>query len=166
MLGTIAIPGWLQDFWTVYGQWLQPILTTILTTLVTWLSIKVRSEAKLNAKKAELQLEALKNVSNREDNKPELAKQSEQIETLNSSVAMLGEMFNIVFQNSDLDPETKLAMTALYNKLKYGTDEDLVAQLEDTNAKLKEQIDELTAQLNAQLNTAGEETTEVKRQRR
>lgn len=165
MTGAIILPAWLQDAWTICVQWIAPILTPILTALVSWLAIKVRSDAKIAATKAELQLEALKNVANREDNKPQLDEQTKQINNATSAITCLAEVMNLAFQNSDLDPEIKLNIQAMLNKLKYGSEEDLVVMLQDANAKLTEQVNELTAKLAASEEESGEEG-EIKRQRR
>lgn len=144
MLAALQMPQWLVDFWTVYGDMITPVLVTLLTSIVTWLALKIRSDAKTNRAKAELQIEALKEVANREDNKPQLDAQSEQIADLTRVVMYLADMVDVAFQNSDLDPEIKSNLSSLVNKIKYGTEEDLVKALEASNAQLKEQIETLT----------------------
>ena len=144
MLAALQMPQWLVDFWTVYGDMITPVLVTLLTSIVTWLALKIRSDAKVNRTKAELQIEALKEVANREDNKPQLDAQSEQIADLTKVIMYLADMVDVAFQNSDLDPEIKSNLSSLVNKIKYGTEEDLVKELEASNAKLKEQIETLT----------------------
>ena len=147
MLLAIQMPTWLVDFWAVYGDMITPILVTLLTSIVTWLALKIRSDAKVNKVKADLQIEALKEVANREDNKPQLEAQSTQITQLEKVVTYLADMFDVAFQNSNLDPEIKANLTSLVNKIKYGTEEDLVKELENSNSQLKEQIAELTKKL-------------------
>ena len=147
MLLAIQMPTWLVDFWTVYGDMITPVLVTLLTSVVTWLALKIRSDAKVNKVKADLQIEALKEVSNREDNKPQLEAQSAQITQLEKVITYLADMFDVAFQNSNLDPEIKANLSSLVNKIKYGTEEDLVKELENSNSQLKEQIAELTKKL-------------------
>lgn len=147
MLGAIAMPTWLVDFWTVYGDMITPVLVTVLTSILTWLAIKIKSDAKYNKQKTELQIQALKDVANREDNKPQLEEQSQRLIDLEKTLTHLAEMFDVAFQNSSLDPEIKANLAALINKIKYGTEEDLVKELEASNAQLKEQLDTLTQQL-------------------
>lgn len=147
MLGALQMPTWLVDFWTVYGSMITPVLVTLLTSIVTWLALKIRSDAKVNKAKADLQIEALKEVANREDNKPQLEAQSQQISELIKGFTLLADMFDVAFQNSNLDPEIKANLTSLVNKIKYGTEEDLVKELETSNAQLKEQIETLTKKL-------------------
>lgn len=147
MLLAIQMPTWLVDFWTVYGDMITPVLVTLLTSVVTWLALKIRSDAKVNKIKADLQIEALKEVANREDNKPQLEAQSAQIADLTQTVIHLADMFDVAFQNSNLDPEIKANLASLVNKIKYGTEEDLVKELENSNSQLKEQIAELTKKL-------------------
>lgn len=161
----LSVPTWLMDFWSVYGGMITPVLVTLLTALVTSLALKIKSEAKTNAAKAELQLEALKEVANREDNKPQLAEQSQKLTDLEKSITYLTEMFNLAFQNSNLTPEIKENLKSLVNKIKYGTEEDLVKELELQKAQLEEQLEVLKKELENKITTVVEEKT-TKRIRR
>lgn len=165
MFLSLQMPTWLVDFWTVYGDMITPVLVTVVLALLTSLALKIKSDAKTNAAKAELQLEALKDVANREDNKPQLEQQSNQIAQLEHTVAHLSEMFNLAFQNSNLTPEIKDNLKALENKIKYGTEEDLVKELEAQKAQLEEQITALKAELDTKVVAVVEEKT-AKRTRR
>lgn len=153
----ISMPTWLADIWTVYGGYVTPMLITLLTALVTALAIKIRSDAKVNAAKADLQIQALKDVANREDNKPELERQAAKINELERVITLQTEMFNLAFQNSNLTPEIKENLTSLTNKIKYGTEEDLVKELEAEKAKLKEELDAVKAQLETKATVVIEE---------
>lgn len=165
MLGAIQLPQWLADFWAVYGDMITPVLVTLLVSLVTWLALQIKSTAKINAAKADLQIEALKTVANREDNKPQLEEQSQKIQELEKVILNLSEMINVAFQNSNLDPEIKANLTALNNKIKYGSEEELIKELEQNNEVLKQQLEELTHKLsNNVIETVKTETT--KRARR
>ena len=161
----INMPAWLADIWTVFGEFIQPLLMALVTALVTALAIKIRSDAKVNAAKADLQIEAWRNVANREDNKPELERQATKIDALERAVTLQSEMFNVAFQNSNLTPETKDALTTLNNKIKYGTEEDLVKELEAQKATLEAQVASLQQQLTAQTTVVVPEETR-KRTRR
>ena len=147
MLLALNMPTWLVDFWTVYGDMITPVLVTVVLALLTSLALKIKSDAKTNAAKAELQIQALKEVANREDNKPQLEKQSQEIEDLKRAVELQSEMINLAFQNSNLKPEIKDNLTSLSNKIKYGTEEDLVKELEAEKAALQEKVTSLESQL-------------------
>lgn len=166
MLGAIQMPTWLADFWTVYGDMITPVLVTLLTTLVTALALKIKSDAKVAAQKAELQIEALKEVANREDNKPQLEAQEAKITELTAAVANMSSMIDLAFQNSNLDPEIKANLSALCNKIKYGTEEDLIKSLESDNAALQAQLESLTQQLANQATAKIETAATAKRTRR
>lgn len=153
----ISMPTWLADIWAVYGGYVTPMLITLLTALVTALAIKIRSDAKVNAAKADLQIQALKDVANREDNKPELERQANKIDNLERVITLQTEMFDLAFQNSNLTPEIKDNLTALSNKIKYGTEEDLVKELEAEKAKLKEELDAVKSQLETKVPVVVEE---------
>lgn len=143
----ITMPTWLSDVLAVYGDMVVPALVTLLVAIVSWVAMSIKASAKVNSAKADLQIQALKDVANREDNKPELEKQAGKIEALERVVALQSEMFNLAFQNSNLTPEVKDNLTSLVNKIKYGTEEDLVKELESANAQLLEQIESLKQQL-------------------
>ena len=161
----ISMPTWLADFWAVYGNMITPVLVTLLTALVTALALKIRSDAKVNAVKADLQIKALTEVANREDNKPELERQAGKIAELERVVTLQSEMFNLAFQNSNLTPDIKDNLTSLVNKIKYGTEEDLVKQLEIEKAKLQEEIDALKSKAESAVGAVVQEETR-KRTRR
>lgn len=150
----ISMPTWLADFWAVYGNMITPVLVTLLTALVTSLALKIKSDAKVNAAKSDLQIQALKDVANREDNKPQLEAQSNQIKQLEQTVGNLADMFTLAFQNSNLAPEIKDNLASLANKIKYGTEDDLVKELETQKAQLQEQVNSLMAQLNTQVSVS------------
>jgi hypothetical protein len=147
MLLAIKMPEWLTYVMSVYGDVVTPLLITLLTALVTAIALKIRTDAKVNAAKADLQIQALKEVANREDNKPELEKQSQEIDELKRVVTLQSEMIHLAFQNSNLTPEVKDNLASLSNKIKYGTEDNLVKELETEKAQLQEQIESLKAQL-------------------
>lgn len=147
MLLALHMPTWLVDFWTIYGDMITPVLVTVALALLTSLALKIKSDAKINAAKADAQIEALKEVANREDNKPELEKQAQKINDLERVITLQTEMFNLAFQNSNLKPEIKDNLVSLSNKIKYGTEEDLVKELEAEKAALQEKVTSLESQL-------------------
>lgn len=153
----INMPVWLADTLTIVKDAVVPLLVGLITALLTKLIIKIRSDAKVNKVKADLQIEALKEIANREDNKPELERQATKISELERVITLQTEMFNLAFQNSNLTPEIKDNLKALENKIKYGTEEDLVKELEAEKAKLKEELDAVKAQLDKQVTVVQEE---------
>lgn len=165
MLLAIQMPQWLIDFWTVYGDMITPVLVTLLTSIVTWLAIKIKTDAKINKEKTDLQIQALKDVANREDNKPQLEEQSERLSELEKIITYLADMFDVAFQNSSLDPEIKANLASLVNKIKYGSEDDLVKQLEETNAKLKEEVEALQEQIAQTVTTSVETETRTRTRR-
>lgn len=166
MEGTLQLPAWLVDFWTIYGDMITPVLVTLVLALVTAISLKIKTDAKVAAEKAELQIQALRDVANREDNKPQLEAQQTEIAELKTVVTYLSEMFTTAFQNSNLDPTIKNEIATLANKIKYGTEEDLVKEQEATIAQLKEQIAELLAKMKDNVTVAVAEQETKTRTRR
>lgn len=143
----ISMPAWLNDILIVYGDMIVPALVTILVALLSWLALNIKSSAKVNAVKADLQIEALKEVANREDNKPQLEEQSQKITSLEQKIDGLTDMFALAFQNSNLTPEIKSNLASLTNKIKYGTEDELIKDLENQNLVLEEQLESLKQQL-------------------
>ena len=144
MLGAIQMPTWLVDFWTVYGEMITPVLVTLICAILTAVAIKIRCDAKINAEKADLQLQALKEVANREDNKPELNAMKDELTELKQNNMYLAEIINLSFQNSNIDPEIKANLASIYNKMQYGSEDALIKELEAKNKILEEQIAVLT----------------------
>ena len=144
----LNMPTWLDNIVFLYGDMIAPALVAVAVAILTWVAITIKSNAKVNAVKADLQIQALKEVANREDNKPQLEEQSKKLETLERIVALQSEMFNLAFQNSNLTPEIKDNLTSLNNKIKFGPEEDLVKELETRNASLEAQVESLQLQLN------------------
>lgn len=142
----IQLPAWLINIWTTYSDMIVPALVALMVAMLTWLSITIRADAKTRAKKADLELEALKKINDKEDTRPELDAVKTELSDLKQSNTCLAEMFNLVFQNSTLDEETKASLTLLKNKLMSGAD-DIIKTLTDENAKLAEQVQALLQQL-------------------
>lgn len=163
MFLAIQMPTWLVDFWTVYGDMITPVLVTVALALLTSLALKIKSDAKTNAAKADLQIQALKDVANREDNKPQLEQQAQEIADLKRVVTHQSEMINLAFQNSNLTPEIKDSLTSLSNKIKYGTEIDVIKDLEAQKAELQQQVDALTIRLSEQASIAAPVVEEVKK---
>ena len=166
MLGAIHMPQWLVDFWTVYGDMITPVLVTLAVSLLTYLALQIKTNAKINSAKADLQIEALKEVANREDNKPQLEEQSIKITELENTIINLAEMVNLAFQNSALDPAIKESLAALSNKIKYGTEIDLIKQYEEKEVLYLEKIEELKKQLEKSTTITVVEPENRKRTRR
>lgn len=165
MLLAIKMPEWLANVWAVYGDMITPVLVTLVLALVTSTALKIRTDAKLRAAQADAEIEAIKTIANREDNKPQLEEQSQKIQKLEQSNMYLAEMVNVAFQNSNLTPDVKDNLTSLANKIKYGTEDNLVKELEAEKAQLQEQIEGLKSQLESKVVATIQEETK-KRTRR
>lgn len=165
MLLAIKMPEWLANIWAVYGDMITPVLVTLVLALVTSTALKIRTDAKLRAAQADAEIEAIKTIANREDNKPQLEEQSQKIQKLEQSNMYLAEMVNVAFQNSNLTPDVKDNLTSLANKIKYGTEDNLVKELEAEKAQLQEQIEGLKSQLESRVVATIQEETK-KRTRR
>ena len=116
MMLAIKLPVWLVDIWAAYSDVIVPALVTLAVALITWIAIKLKADAKVNQTKAELQIQELKKLNDREDTRPELTKVHEELEEVKLSNRYLAEMFDLVFQNSTIDENTKNSLTILKNK--------------------------------------------------
>lgn len=158
MILAIQLPTWLVDIWSAYSDVIVPALVTFAVALVTWIAIKLKTDAKVNQAKAELQIEELKKLNDREDTRPELTTLSAEVEDAKQSVRYLAEMFDKVFQNSTLDETTKNELTILKNKLMFGVEEDLITTLTNEKTMLEAQIIALQEQLKAATTIVTNET--------
>lgn len=143
----IKLPVWLVDIWAVNKDVIVPALVMVLVALLTWVAIKIKADAKYQQAKAELQIQELKKLNEREDTRPELNTLSAEVENTKQSVRYLAEMFDKVFQNSTLDENTKNELNLLKNKLVFGVKEDLVETLTAEKTALEEKVAGLEAKL-------------------
>lgn len=136
----IQLPQWLIDIWSAYKDVIIPALVTLAVALLTWLALKIKTDAKVNQAKAELQIQELKKLNEREDTRPELDVMKQELQKLQQSNKYLGEMFDLVFQNSTLNQETKDSLTVLKNKMIFGVEDNLIKTLTEEKEKLEEKI--------------------------
>ena len=136
----IQLPQWLIDIWGAYKDVIIPALITLAVALLTWLALKIKTDAKVNQAKAELQIQELKKLNEREDTRPELDIMKQELQKLEQSNKYLGEMFDLVFQNSTLNQETKDSLTVLKNKMVFGVEDNLIKTLTEEKEKLEEKI--------------------------
>lgn len=136
----IQLPQWLIDTWGAYKDVIIPALVTLAVALLTWVALKIKTDAKVNQAKAELQIQELKKLNEREDTRPELDVMKQELQKLEQSIKYLGEMFDLVFQNSTLNQETKDSLTVLKNKMVFGVEDNLIKTLTEEKEKLEEKI--------------------------
>ena len=142
MIKLLAIqsPQWLIDTWGAYKDVIIPALITLAVALLTWLALKIKTDAKVNQAKAELQIQELKKLNEREDTRPELDVMKQELQKLEHAIKYLGDMFDLVFQNSTLNQETKDSLTVLKNKMVFGVEDNLIKTLTEEKEKLEEKI--------------------------
>ena len=136
----IQLPQWLVDTWSAYKDVIIPALVTLAVALLTWVALKIKTDAKVNQAKAELQIQELKKLNEREDTRPELDVMKQELQKLEQSNKYLGEMFDLVFQNSTLNQETKDSLAVLKNKMVFGVEDNLIKTLTEEKEKLEEKI--------------------------
>ena len=136
----IQLPQWLVDIWSAYKDVIIPALVTLAVALLTWLALKIKTDAKVNQAKTELQIQELKKLNEREDTRPELDVMKQELQKLEQSIKYLGEMFDLVFQNSTLNQETKDSLAVLKNKMVFGVEDNLIKTLTEEKEKLEEKI--------------------------
>lgn len=139
-LSAIQLPQWLVDVWMVNKDVLVPALVMVAVAILTWIAIKIKADAKYQQAKTELQIQELKKINAREDTRPELDVMKQELQRLEQSNRYLGEMFDLVFQNSTLNQETKDSLAILKNKMVFGVEDNLVKQLTEEKSKLEEKI--------------------------
>lgn len=154
----IQLPTWLVDIWSTYSDVIVPALVTIIVAILGWLAVTIRADAKARLSRTDAELVALQKINEREDTRPELTKVQDELKRVQQSNTYLGEMFDLVFQNSTLKPEVKEALTVLKNKLLYGTEDDVVNTLTTENARLNELVENLMQQINSTSSVVVENT--------
>jgi len=154
----IQLPTWLVDIWSTYSDVIVPALVTIIVAILGWLAVTIKADAKARLSRTDAELVALQKINEREDTRPELTKVQDELKRVQQSNTYLGEMFDLVFQNSTLKPEVKEALTILKNKLLYGTEDDVVNTLTTENARLNELVESLMQQINSTSSVVVENT--------
>lgn len=154
----IQLPTWLVDIWSTYSDVIVPALVTIIVAILGWLAVTIRADAKARLSRTDAELVALQKINEREDTRPELTKVQDELKRVQQSNTYLGEMFDLVFQNSTLKPEVKESLTILKNKLLYGTEDDVVNTLTTENARLNELVESLMQQINSTSSVVVENT--------
>jgi predicted nuclease with TOPRIM domain len=154
----IQLPKWLVDTWSTYSDVIVPALVTIIVAILGWLAVTIRADAKARLARTDAELVALQKINEREDTRPELTKVQDELKRVQQSNTYLGEMFDLVFQNSTLKPEVKESLTILKNKLLYGTEDDVVNTLTTENARLNELVESLMQQINSTSSVVVENT--------
>lgn len=154
----IQLPTWLVDIWSTYSDVIVPALVTIIVAILGWLAVTIRADAKARLSRTDAELVALQKINEKEDTRPELTKVQDELKRVQQSNTYLGEMFDLVFQNSTLKPEVKDALTVLKNKLLYGTEDDVVNTLTTENARLNELVESLMQQINSTSSVVVENT--------
>ena len=96
-------------------------------------------EAFLKAERT-IEIQELKKLNEREDTRPELDVMKQELQKLEQSNKYLGEMFDLVFQNSTLNQETKDSLAVLKNKMVFGVEDNLIKTLTEEKEKLEEKI--------------------------
>lgn len=162
MMLAIHLPEWLVNIWSAYSDVIVPALVAIVLAVLTWVAVTIKADAKARAAKSDAELAALKQMNEREDTRPELDKVQEELSNVKQSNRYLAEMFDLVFQNSTLDENTKNSLTILKNKLIFGVEEDLVTQLTEQKVLLEEKCAALEKAIS---DAATVTTTEIRTRR-
>lgn len=136
---------WILEIWSTHKDVILPILNTLLVTfLLPILTFWVKRKLQESAIRAEMQLNALKNVADREDVKPEIGDLHSKVNELNDKIALLGDMFDTVFQNSvGLEEDIKGKLSVITNKMNYNTTDAMLIEVTQELDKVNEQLETL-----------------------
>jgi len=169
----LQLPTWLVDIWSVYGGVITPIFTTVLTILGSVLALAAKKKGVQSNQQAEAVLVLLQKIASG-DNAEVVAKvnecetkanaNGEKITQMSDIIAGLMQVFVLAFNNSDLDPEVKEQMENIINTLKYGSTDQIVAELNAQIDELKAQLDDLSKKIeeeNPTVEVATETETET-----
>lgn len=162
----MQLPTWLVDIWSAYSDVIVPALMGVVVAILTWLAISIKADAKTRAARSKAELEALEKMNAKEDTRPELDKLKDELNGVKQSNTYLAEMIDLAFQNSTLDENTKNALTILKNKILFGVENDIVAQLTAEKKALEEKVEGLENLIQTAATVVNETSTETTRTRR
>jgi hypothetical protein len=97
MLLNIQLPAWLIDLWGVYGDVITPILITLLSAVVTWLALRIKTDGKLRLAQATEQIKALESVANKNNDTKAIDDLNAKIELAQTSINYLADMLFVFF---------------------------------------------------------------------
>jgi len=158
MLGAIVFPQWLLDIWAVYGDVITPILVTIVAGAIGILGVMIKRNLVQRIAEGEQQIGVLRQISNREDTRPEINSLREKIEVQNNSILELGNMINIFLQNTNLSDEDKAQVSTILERIKFGTAENLIDSLKNENTRLSLELEQLQSNTTETISVVPTET--------
>lgn len=124
--------------WDFFKAEVAPVLMGILPVISPFL-FKWASDL---SKKTSLNMTdistKLVELLNKEDGIPQLKEIKGAVANAISSVDTLSEMFTLLFENANIEPEAKAKMKSLVDKIKAGSTEDRIKELELANAHMLE----------------------------
>lgn len=152
---------WLVDFWNTYKNTILPILLTLLSGVLSFVIIYVRTiivnlltKLTTGGKMSEATHTKILEMYDKVADKDTVMNLGSQVQTIMKDAQgakereeLLAEMIMTAFNNSGLNPETKLQIDALYQKIRYGNDTGLVTVLESSLKLAEEKIASLEKQL-------------------
>lgn len=156
----------LIQIWTTYKGEIIPALISAVLIFIPFISFWIRNRLSIANKKAEIQVELLKQVVNKEDTRPELDGLSEEIvcvknelSNVTESISNLANIFNETFQKSDLDIDTKELINSLTKKVIVGSNQEKIVELQKV---LESKTDEIVQLKNALTEKAKVKVEEIK----
>lgn len=156
----------LTQIWTTYKGEIIPALISAVLLFIPFISFWIKNRLSIANKKAEIQVELLKQVVNKEDTRPELDVLSEEItcvknelSNVTESISNLANIFNETFQKSDLDIDTKELINSLTKKVIVGSNQEKIVELQKV---LESKTDEIVQLKNALTEKAKVKVEEIK----
>lgn len=164
----------LINIWNTYKGDVIPVIVTGVLVILSALFVFVASRIKTQAYKNEANSKMLAEIQAKESVEPsvnelkdEVTQLKEIINVLKDGVNSMADLFNTAFQNSALSPETKSELNNLCLRVKNGTSEDVIKNLEEEITKYKELYESTKAIVENTKESVEEITaTEIKRVRR
>lgn len=156
----------LIQIWTTYKGEIIPALITAIIAFIPFLVVWIKNKLTIANTKAQLQVELLERVANKEDTRPELDVLSEKIACVKNelsgvteSIGNLANIFNETFQKSDLDVDTKELISTLTKKVIVGSNQEKIVELQKV---LDTKVDEIQQLKNALVEKAKVKVEEIK----
>lgn len=156
----LNLPEWLQTALGITNEMIIPLFTTIVSVLILITTAIVRR--RLNDKISEYKqlIDILKNIDDK-DATGEVKQLQTKIDDMNKGFITVVSALELVFTNSNLPAETRDKLLTIFSHAKTNDYEALLEEAKQEAAKLKDQVAELTNQLNGTANNKTTEETNV-----
>lgn len=142
----LNLPEWLQTALGIANEMVIPLLTTIMSVLILVVTAVVRHKLDDKVKEYKQLIDVLKNIDSK-DATGEVKQLRDKIDDMNKGFTTVVSALELIFTNSNLPVETRDKLSVVFSHAKTNDYAALLQEAKEEAARLKEQVAELTKQI-------------------